>query len=99
MVSIPVGLVCASGHFVTMLPEAGSPSPSPSPREFNDDNVQPGPVPLAVITILLLASWLLVRSMRTHLKRIPADLDVQLRATSDSDVADPSQSEKGNHSA
>lgn len=64
---------------LTLLPAGTTPGPSPSPREFNDDNVQPGPVPLAVIVILLLASWLLVRSMRTHLRRIPADLDVQVR--------------------
>ncbi|NDB18505.1 MAG: hypothetical protein EB027_04475 [Actinobacteria bacterium] len=92
MVSLSAALVCLSGHVVTVLPTAGS--PSPSPRDFNDDNVQPGPVPLAVITILLLASWLLVRSMRTHLKRIPADLDVQLRAGNDSDPANPPAPEK-----
>lgn len=87
--NVPSLLAYFGGQFISTLPTAGS--PSPSPREFNDDNVQPGPVPLAVITILLLASWLLVRSMRTHLKRIPADLDVHLRTTESEKLADSPQ--------
>jgi hypothetical protein len=63
-----------------------NPSPSPSPREFTDDNVQPGPGPLLLISLLLAASWFLVRSMRTHLRRIPPDLDVQLRPDADGDA-------------
>jgi hypothetical protein len=58
-----------------------SPSPSPSPREFTDDDVQPGPAPLLIITTLLAVSWLLVRSMRRHLRRVPTDLDVPARRT------------------
>lgn len=79
-------LAYVGGHFISALPTAGS--PSPSPREFKDDDLQPGPVPLAVVIILLLASWLLVRSMRTHLKRIPADLDVHLRTTESEKLPD-----------
>jgi len=56
-----------------------SPSPSPSPREFTDDDVQPGPTPLLMIMALLAVSWFLVRSMRRHLKKVPADLDVPSR--------------------
>lgn len=58
---------------------AASPSPSPTPREFTDDDVQPGPAPLLIIMTLLAVSWLLVRSMRRHLKKVPTDLDVPSR--------------------
>lgn len=59
--------------------QTASPSPSPSPRVFTDDDVQPGPTPLLMIIALLAVSWLLVRSMRRHLKKVPADLDVPSR--------------------
>ena len=81
-----------SSVFVTLTPSVANalthvrpvattatPSPSPSPREFTDDNVQPGPAPLLIITTLLAVSWLLVRSMRRHLKKVPTDLDVPSR--------------------
>jgi len=71
--------VALPGGFAVALSSTASPTPSPTPREFTDDDVQPGPAPLLIITTLLAVSWLLVRSMRRHLRKIPADLDVPSR--------------------
>lgn len=71
--------VALPGGFAVALTSTASPTPSPTPREFTDDDVQPGPAPLLIITTLLAVSWLLVRSMRRHLRKIPADLDVPSR--------------------
>ncbi|MEY5145468.1 MAG: hypothetical protein RL745_837 [Actinomycetota bacterium] len=73
---------------VTLLLVPAGPTPSPTPLT-DDAAVRNTPVVLWMVMALMAAAILLGLSMRSHLRKIPRDLNVPTRKAESSSTAEP----------